>query len=85
MSLGRLSKLLLLAASASAYTWPNPQLDELESLVYDQHGFNARGILAGALTPCSNFNFGSTVNRSNAADWIRTVGVPQCAKMQCTD
>ncbi|KAM5540907.1 hypothetical protein V8D89_005551 [Ganoderma adspersum] len=62
MSLGisRLSSILLLAASASAYTWPNPQLDELESLLYDQHGFNERGILAGALTPCNAFGFGST-------------------------
>ena len=75
MSLGisRLSNILLLAACATAYTWPNPQLDELESLLYDQHGFNERGILAGALTPCNAFGFGSTVNRSNAADWIRTV------------
>ncbi|PIL35211.1 hypothetical protein GSI_03001 [Ganoderma sinense ZZ0214-1] len=74
MSLGisRLSSILLLAACAAAYTWPNPQLDELESLLYDQHGFNERGILAGALSPCNAFGFGSTVNRSNAADWIRT-------------
>ncbi|RDX47274.1 heme peroxidase [Lentinus brumalis] len=74
MSLGvkKLSSLLFIAASATAYTWPNPQLDELESLVYDQHGFNSRGILAGALDPCSRFNFGDTVNRSNVADWIRT-------------
>ncbi|KAI0720710.1 heme peroxidase [Cerioporus squamosus] len=74
MSFGgkKLYGFLLIAASASAYTWPNPQLDELESLVYDQHGFNSRGILAGALDPCSRFNFGDTVNRSNVADWIRT-------------
>ncbi len=80
MSLGvkKLSSLLFIAASATAYTWPNPQLDELESLVYDQHGFNSRGILAGALDPCSRFNFGDTVNRSNVADWIRTVCV-SCA------
>ena len=73
LGISRLSSILLLAACASAYTWPNPQLDELESLLYDQHGFNERGILAGALTPCNAFGFGSTVNRSNAADWIRTV------------
>ena len=75
MSLGlsRLSSILLLAVYASAYTWPSPQLDELESLLYDQHGFNERGILAGALSPCNTFGFGNIVNRSNAADWIRTV------------
>ena len=75
MSLGisRLSSLLLLAAYAFAYTWPNPQLDEFESLLFDQKGFNERGILVGALDPCDRFNFGDTVNRSDAADWIRTV------------
>ncbi|EJF61036.1 heme peroxidase [Dichomitus squalens LYAD-421 SS1] len=74
MSLGisRLSSLLLIAAYASAYTWPNPQLDELESLLFDQQGYNERGILVGALNPCDRFNFGDTVNRSNVADWIRT-------------
>ena len=66
--------LLLAAATASAYTWPNPKLDELESLLYDQQGYNSRGILAGALgTNCEAFNFGNTPNRSNAADWVRAV------------
>lgn len=71
----RFFSLLLTIVSVSAYTWPDPQLDELESLLYDQHGFNERGILAGALDPCTLFNFGDTVNRSNAADWIRAVCV----------
>ena len=58
----------------SAYTWPNPKLGELESLLYDQSGFNAQGgIVASAVNPCDAFNFGDTINRSNAADWIRTV------------
>nr|VWO95589.1 Histidine kinase [Ganoderma boninense] len=59
MSLGisRLSSILLLVACAAAYTWPDPQRDELESLLYDQHGFNERGILAGALSPCNAFGF----------------------------
>ena len=70
----RLVALLLLATTVSAYTWPSPKLDELESLLYDQHGYNSRGLIAGALGPdCSNFGFGSTPNRSNAADWVRAV------------
>ena len=76
MSFARLSSLLLVAVSVSAYTWPNPKLDELESYLYDQRGYNERGILLGALVPCDAFNFpgpGDTTNRSNAADWIRTV------------
>ena len=64
--------LAFLAAGAHAYTWPNPQLDALESLIYDQAGFNPKPI-AGKLVPCSQFDFGTTPNRSNAADWIRTV------------
>lgn len=55
-----------------AYTWPNPQLDELESQRYDRHGYNSRALSAG-VSPCKNFLFGDTAGRANAADWIRTV------------
>lgn len=60
-------------AVSGQHTWPNPKLDELESLLYDQFGYNNNGIVAGALRPCTLFNFGDTPGRSNAADWIRTV------------
>ncbi|RPD54679.1 heme peroxidase [Lentinus tigrinus ALCF2SS1-7] len=71
-SLRYLSALLLLITSATGYTWPNPQLDELERLLYDQFGFNAPGILTSVL-PCNSFvEFNGIANRSNAADWIRT-------------
>ncbi|TFK86856.1 heme peroxidase [Polyporus arcularius HHB13444] len=67
-----LSGLLLLITSASGYTWPNPKLDELERLLYDQFGFNVPGILTSVL-PCNSFvEFNGIANRSNAADWIRT-------------
>lgn len=56
----------------SAYTWPNPQLDELESQRYDRVGYNARKMTA-SVKPCSRFDFGVSGGRSNAADWIRTV------------
>ena len=68
----KLGMLLALLGPASAYVWPNPKLDALESLIYDQTGFNIKAI-ANQVTPCSSFSFGDTVNRSNAADWIRTV------------
>lgn len=67
--------LLTLAGSASAYLWPSPQLDALESIRWDQAGTNAHGI-AGFVTPCDSFISGTAANhtgRSNVPDWIRTV------------
>jgi hypothetical protein len=67
--------LLSAATQAQAYTWPNPQLDALESLRYDQFGYNTRGtIIFQGLTPCSKADrFDAVAGRSNAADWIRNV------------
>lgn len=56
----------------AAYTWPNPQLDELDSQRYDRVGYNARRATA-SVKPCDRFDFGVSGGRSNAADWIRTV------------
>ncbi|KAJ7658392.1 heme peroxidase [Mycena polygramma] len=67
--------LLTLAGSASAYVWPSPQLDALESVRWDQAGTNSHGI-AGFITPCDSFISGTSSNhtgRSNVPDWIRTV------------
>lgn len=59
---------------SAAYVWPNPMLDELESLHYDQRGYKNYGSsIALGVDPCSKFLFGRTPGRSNAADWIRTV------------
>ncbi|KAJ7658397.1 heme peroxidase [Mycena polygramma] len=66
--------LLTLAGSASAYVWPSPQLDALESIRWDQAGTNSHGI-AGFITPCDSFISGTSSNhtgRSNVPDWIRT-------------
>ena len=77
MSVSRLRLLVALSICgtlSTAYTWPSPQLDELESLHYDQAGYNAHGsIFVGGVTPCTLFLFGNTPGRSNAAEWIRTV------------
>ncbi|KAH8107971.1 heme peroxidase [Cristinia sonorae] len=64
--------LVFLPSLISAYTWPNPQLDELETQRYDRNGYNARKMTA-SVQPCSRFDFGVSGGRSNAADWIRTV------------
>ncbi|TCD64647.1 hypothetical protein EIP91_003807 [Steccherinum ochraceum] len=40
----------------TAYTWPNPKLDELESLLYDRQGHNARYPAAGLSPTCTTFS-----------------------------
>ncbi|KAF7345939.1 Peroxidase [Mycena venus] len=62
--------LLICLGTVSAYVWPSPQLDALESLRWDQaiDGF------ATFVDPCDQFAFDGNGNsgRSNTADWIRT-------------
>ncbi|KAF7340127.1 Peroxidase [Mycena venus] len=67
--------LLTYFATAHAYLWPSPMLDELESLLYEITP-GTTGI-ASFIQPCDTFTFASTggsgpTGRSNAADWIRT-------------
>ncbi|KAJ6473767.1 heme peroxidase [Mycena sanguinolenta] len=67
--------LLTYFATAHAYLWPSPMLDELESLLYEITP-GTTGI-ASFVQPCDTFTPASTGNsgstgRSNAADWIRT-------------
>jgi hypothetical protein len=59
-------------APSLAYTWPNPKLDALESLRYDQTGFNGDQI-AALINPCDSFIFGKFRGRTNVGDWVRTV------------
>ncbi|KAF7340536.1 Peroxidase [Mycena sanguinolenta] len=66
-----LFSILAFLATAYAYIWPSPQLDELESARFDQKGSNANA-LSGFLPSCDSFVFGANTGRSNAADWIRT-------------
>ncbi|KAJ7291594.1 heme peroxidase [Mycena rebaudengoi] len=69
-------RLALLAyfATAHAYHWPSPMLDELESLLY----IITPGVsgMANFVQPCDTFSFAPKdssghTGRSNAADWIR--------------
>lgn len=71
-----IAALSLGSALSSAYLWPNPRLDELERLLYDQKGYKSGGSLFMAgLTPCDRFFGGLFPGRSNAADWVRTVSI----------
>ncbi|KAJ7138643.1 heme peroxidase [Mycena filopes] len=62
-------------ATVNAYFWPNPMLDELESLLFEILP-GSTGI-ASFIQPCDTFTFSAstdtgTSGRTNAADWIRT-------------
>jgi hypothetical protein len=59
---------------AAAYTWPNRQMEMLDSMRFEQAG----EALAGAgsaffVSPCNQFFGGDKTGRINAADWLRTV------------
>lgn len=72
--LGRVAVVALLSgASSQAYTWPNPQLEELDSQVYDRTGYNGRGLAIGMTPDCTHFVGGPQAGRANVADWVRTV------------
>ncbi|KIY64382.1 heme peroxidase [Cylindrobasidium torrendii FP15055 ss-10] len=67
---------LALANSVLAYTWPSPQLDRLESLRWDQDGYNSFEA-ASFVKPCDRYTLserdkGTAGLRTNAGDWIRT-------------
>jgi hypothetical protein len=80
-----LSKILLLLAPAivvgseglnpraPAYTWPNPIVDELERMLYEQNG-PGLNTPAFAVSDCHRIDDedGPQQGRSNAAEWLRT-------------
>jgi hypothetical protein len=69
----RLTLLAFFAAvPADAYIWPSPQLDALESVRFDQQGFNF-DFFAGFIQTCADSLNGENTGRSTVADWIRTV------------
>jgi hypothetical protein len=74
MALNSVFVALALFAVARAYVWPNPKLDQLESVRYDQYGYNKQIEFFDQLDPCSTpFETDDQQGRSNAADWIRNV------------
>jgi hypothetical protein len=68
-----------LGRQASAYTWPNPQMEILDAFRYEQTG--ATGRLGGLVFGCSTSNDvnGANASRVNAADWLRTVSFVECS------
>jgi hypothetical protein len=65
-------------AAVSAWQWPSAQLERLDTLRWDQMGVN-QSPLGSFTSPCSQFSFTGTGGRSNAADWLRTVGLGSCS------
>jgi hypothetical protein len=67
---------LVLLASASAvisYQWPNPLMEALDSLRWDQAGAHG-GAFGPGVSPCNQTFSGSpNGNQTNAAQWLRTV------------
>jgi hypothetical protein len=59
-------------AAVSCWTWPNPRMERLDTLRFDQQGVNveALGIASGS---CNNFIVSRHGNRTNVGDWLRTV------------
>ncbi|KAI3601356.1 wsc domain containing protein [Moniliophthora roreri] len=65
-----LISLLPLITLISAYTWPSPQIDELEDIIYLQSGYQRRGFRDGILG-CTFVPAGSK-DRQASSEWLRT-------------
>jgi hypothetical protein len=77
-ALSYLLVLALISRQASAYTWPNPQMEVLDALRYEQIGIAGKGTAVDVF-PCTNFVQGHNAGRINAADWLRTVSTQHSA------
>ena len=67
--------LVTTASTISAYQWPNPRLEAIDSLRWDQAGAQG-GILGTGVVPCTTFlnaDSEKAGNQTNAAQWLRTV------------
>lgn len=65
---------LNLAASAyatSSYTWPDPKIDTLEFMLYEQSGFDVN-TPAAFIIPCGQLDAIFGPGRSVSAEWLRT-------------
>ncbi|ELQ37188.1 hypothetical protein M0657_004522 [Pyricularia oryzae] len=66
---GALVAVLLAATVAADPTWPNPQIDELEEIMFQTSGFKAR-LFTDNIRQCANEASGP--GRKTAAEWLRT-------------
>jgi hypothetical protein len=55
-----------------AYKWPNPHVDEIDRLLFDQTGYNSRGgLIALGINTCKLFLGPETLGRQNTAEvWV---------------
>jgi hypothetical protein len=71
--------LLAFSLPVFGYQWPDPRMNDLEHFRWDQQKAAGRGVdLSSEEVPCNSFirDVGPPpqVGRTNAADWLRTVG-----------
>lgn len=68
--------LVLLGHHVNAYTWPNPRMEALDGIRYEQAGVAGQQF-GGVSQVCTTDGFigpdGPDAGRINAADWLRTV------------
>jgi hypothetical protein len=64
------SLLISFVSPTLAYTWPNPRTDILETIYYQQIGYDGRRFSAFVRTCETGNNLGA--GRTNSAEWIRT-------------
>jgi hypothetical protein len=63
---------LVTASTVTAWQWPNPLLQSLDDLRWDQAGAHG-GVLGNSVSPCNQFDESPTGNQTSAAQWLRTV------------
>jgi catalase (peroxidase I) len=63
---------ICLISGCSAYTWPNPQIDFLEALLYEQSNGVSPAVGVGNCSADINFDVSPTKGRTAAAEWLRT-------------
>ncbi|KAI0095735.1 heme peroxidase [Hypoxylon sp. NC0597] len=58
-------------SAATAYTWPDAQIDQLESILYQHNGYRQYGLAFG-VSPCNNMANTLETGRDDSAEWFRT-------------
>ncbi|KAI6080244.1 heme peroxidase [Hypoxylon rubiginosum] len=62
---------ITVSSGTTAYTWPDPRIDLLESILYQQNGFRQYGLAFG-VAPCNNQASTLETGRDDSAEWFRT-------------
>ena len=65
--------LLLPLPGCQGYTWPDPQTDLLEAILYQQNGYRQLGLATGVFPCLSDTAVADlSASRIDAAEWLRT-------------